>query len=36
MWIEKLKEDEATEHHFVEAQTLHKDAREENIVAQEK
>jgi hypothetical protein len=36
MCIEELKEDEAQEHHFVEAETVHKDAREENIVAQEK
>jgi len=33
MCIEKSKEDETKEHHFVEAQIMQKDAREENIVA---
>ncbi len=33
--IEKLEEDEAEEHHFVEAHTMQKDTREENVVAQE-
>ncbi len=33
--IEELEEDEAKEYHFVEAQTMQKDAREENVVAQE-
>jgi hypothetical protein len=32
---ERSKEDKAKEHHFVETQTMHKDAREENIVVQE-
>jgi hypothetical protein len=36
MCIEKSKEDVAKEHHFVEAQTMQKDVREENIIAQEK
>jgi hypothetical protein len=31
--IEKSEENEAKEHHFVEAQTVQKDAREENVVA---
>jgi hypothetical protein len=35
MFIEESKEDEAKEHHFVDAQTMQKDAREENVVAQE-
>jgi hypothetical protein len=33
--IEELKEDEAKEHHFVEAQTVQKDVREENIATKE-
>jgi hypothetical protein len=33
--IEESKEDKVEEHHFVEAQTMQKDAREENVVAQE-
>ncbi len=32
MFIEELKEDEAMEQHFVEVQTMQKDAREENVV----
>jgi hypothetical protein len=36
MCIEESEEDEVEEHHFVEAQIVQKDAREENIVAQEK
>jgi hypothetical protein len=35
MCIEELKEDEAKDHHFVAAQTLQKDTREENVVMQE-
>jgi hypothetical protein len=35
MCIEKLEEDEAEEHHLVEAQIVQKDAREENIIMQE-
>jgi hypothetical protein len=34
--IEESTEDEAEEQHFVEAQIVQKDAREENIVAKEK
>jgi hypothetical protein len=30
VFIEELKEDEAMEQHFVEVQTMQKDAREEN------
>ncbi len=30
-----MEEDEVEEHHFVEAQTVQKDAREENVVVQE-
>jgi hypothetical protein len=33
--IEESKEDKIEEHHFVEAQTMQKDAKEENVVAQE-
>jgi hypothetical protein len=33
MCIEELEEDKAKEHHFVEAQTVHKDTREDNVVA---
>jgi Ser/Thr protein kinase RdoA (MazF antagonist) len=33
--IEELEEDKAEEQHFVEAQIMHKDAREENIVVKE-
>jgi hypothetical protein len=36
MCIENLKEDEAKEQHFVEAHTLQKDVREENVVVKEK
>ncbi len=36
MCIEESEEDEAKEHHIVEAQTMQKDAREENVVVQEK
>ncbi len=36
MCIEELKENEATKEHFVEAQTMQKDAREEKVVAKEK
>jgi hypothetical protein len=32
MCIEKLKEDETKEHHFVEAQIMQKDVREQNII----
>jgi hypothetical protein len=32
MCIEEFEEDEAEKHHFVEAQAVQKDAREENIV----
>jgi hypothetical protein len=32
MCIEELEEDEVEEHHFVEAQIMQKDAREENLV----
>ncbi len=32
MFIRKLKEEEATEKHFVEAQIMRKDTREENVV----
>ncbi len=32
MFIEKLEEDEAMEHLFVEAQIMHMDAGDENIV----
>jgi hypothetical protein len=32
MFIEELKEDKVMEHHFVEAQTLQKGVRGENIV----
>ncbi len=35
MCIEELEENKAKEHHFVEAQTVQKDIREENVVAQE-
>jgi hypothetical protein len=35
MCIKKSEEDEAKEHHFVEAQTVQKDAREDNVVAKE-
>jgi hypothetical protein len=35
MCIEELEEDEAEEHHLVEAQIVQKDAREENIIIQE-
>ncbi len=34
MCIEELEEDEAKEHHFVEAQIVQNDARDENVVAQ--
>jgi hypothetical protein len=34
--IEESKEDEVEEQHFVEAQTVQKDAREENVLAKEK
>jgi hypothetical protein len=34
--IEELKEDEVEEQHFVEAQIVQKDAKEENIIAKEK
>jgi hypothetical protein len=30
--IEELKEDEVEEHHFVDALTMQKDTREENVV----
>jgi hypothetical protein len=33
--IEKSEENEPEEHHFVEAQTMYKDAKEENVVVQE-
>ncbi len=33
--IEELEEDEVEEQHFMEAQIVQKDAREENIVAKE-
>jgi hypothetical protein len=33
MCIEELKEDEAEKHHFVEAQIVQMDTREENVVA---
>jgi hypothetical protein len=33
--IEKLEEDEVEEHHFVEAQIVQKDAREDNVIAHE-
>jgi hypothetical protein len=33
--IEELEEDEIEEHHFVAAQTLQKDVKEENVVPQE-
>ncbi len=32
MCIEESEEDEAEEHHFVEAHTMQKDAREENVI----
>jgi hypothetical protein len=32
MFIEELEEDKAMEQHFVEAQKMQKDAREENVV----
>jgi RecB family endonuclease NucS len=32
MFIEESKEDKVVEQHFVEAQTMQKDAREENII----
>jgi hypothetical protein len=35
MCIEESKENKAEEHHFVEAQILQKDIREENIVVKE-
>jgi hypothetical protein len=35
MCIEESEEDKVEEHHFVEAQTVQKDAREENVVTQE-
>jgi hypothetical protein len=35
MCIEESKENKAEEHHFVEAQILHKYIREENVVVQE-
>jgi Ser/Thr protein kinase RdoA (MazF antagonist) len=35
MCIEESKEDEAKEHHFVEAQIVYNDAREDNVVVQE-
>jgi hypothetical protein len=31
--IEESEEDEVVEHHIVEAQTVQKDAREDNVVA---
>jgi hypothetical protein len=34
--IQELEENEAEEHHFVEAQTVQKDTREENVVVQKK
>jgi hypothetical protein len=36
MCIENSKENEAMEQHFVEAHTLQKDIREENVVVKEK
>jgi hypothetical protein len=33
--LEESKENEVEEHHFVEAQTMQKDTREENVVTQE-
>jgi hypothetical protein len=33
VYIEELNEDEAEEHHLMEAYTMQKDAREENVVA---
>jgi len=33
--IKESKEDKAKEHHFMEAQTMQKDTREDNIVAKE-
>jgi hypothetical protein len=33
--IEELEEDEAEEHHFMEAHVVQKDIKEENIVAKE-
>ncbi len=35
MCIEELEEDEAEEQHFMEAHTMQKDAREDNIVVKE-
>jgi hypothetical protein len=35
MCIEELEEDKDEEHHFMEAQIVQKDTREENVVAQE-
>jgi hypothetical protein len=35
MCIEESKEDKVEEHHFVEARTMQKDAREDNVVAKE-
>jgi hypothetical protein len=32
--LEESEENEAEEHHFVEAQTMQKDKREENVVTQ--
>ncbi len=32
MFIEESKENEVMEQHFVEEQTTHKDAREENVI----
>jgi hypothetical protein len=34
--IKELEEDEVVEQHFVKAQTMQKDRREENVVAKEK
>jgi hypothetical protein len=36
MFIEESKKDEAVEQHFVEAQTVQKDAREKNVIMVEK
>jgi hypothetical protein len=33
--LKELEENEVEKHHFVEAQTMQKDTREENVVTQE-
>jgi hypothetical protein len=35
MCIKELEENKAEEHHFMEAQIVQKDAKEENVVVQE-